>query len=213
MIDPSARRSATVIASDTTVIARVAEAKFAEIGERHPRVWRLLAREIAVRLRERSRFVRMPNDKPQIFIGSSREAWPIADALDQGLKSRGWIVRVWTSGVFDASKTAIEALEKMVQTFDFTVLVFSADDTVFSRGTEFLAPRDNIIFELGLGIGALHRERSFIVLPHGADLKIPTDLLGVTPIKYSPEATPSLVERLVPACEELATIIQSLGPK
>ena len=64
------------------------------------------------------------------------------EALRDGLDTGGLVVRVWSQGVFEASKTNIEALERMVQDFDFAVLVFSADDIVFSRGKEFAAPRD-----------------------------------------------------------------------
>jgi predicted nucleotide-binding protein len=213
LIDVSAKRSATVIAEETTVVARVLEHRFASVADRFPRVWRLLAVEISKRLRERGDHIKPPNDKPHVFIGSSREALQVAGTIEAGLAGNGFVVRVWTNGVFGASKTAIEALEEMVKAFDFAVLVFSNDDKVFSRGEEFAAPRDNVIFELGLAMGALERKRSFIVMPHGSDLKIPTDLLGITPLKYAPSQSPSLAERLAPACAELTEMILQLGPK
>jgi CRP/FNR family cyclic AMP-dependent transcriptional regulator len=90
-------------------------------------------------------------------------------------------------------------------------LVFSPDDRVFSREVESNAPRDNIIFELGLGIGALGRERSFIVRPRGADLKIPTDLLGVTPLTYEKDG--ELNARFEQVCADLTGAIRKRGPR
>jgi predicted nucleotide-binding protein len=213
MIDPSARRSATVTATQRTVIARISETRFTEIANKHPRIWRHLAKELGSRLRERSKFIKLPNDKSQIFIGSSREALPVAEAISEGFDAETRVVRIWTHGVFEASRTSIEALEKMAQGVDFAVLVFSPDDTVFSRGTEMLAPRDNIIFELGLAIGSLGRDRSFIVLPRGSDLKVPTDLLGVTPIHYEADKEKTVAEQLKPVCEVLTPIVGTMGPK
>jgi predicted nucleotide-binding protein with TIR-like domain len=54
------------------------------------------------------------------------------------------------------------------------------------RNDETLGPRDNIVFELGLFMGRLGRERTFIVRPASGPLKIPSDLvrdLGFAPTK------------------------------
>ena len=118
-----------------------------------------------------------------------------------------------THGVFEASATTIESLEQLVKTVDFAVLVFSPDDRVFSREVESKAPRDNIIFELGLGIGALGRERSFIVRPRGADLKIPTDLLGVTPLTYDAKEEGEIGGRMQQVCADLTSTIRKQGPR
>jgi CRP/FNR family transcriptional regulator, cyclic AMP receptor protein len=213
LIDATARRSATVIAKEETVIARVSESDLSSIAERHPRVWRLLSVEIAKRLRERGQFLKAPNEKPQVFIGSSREALEIARTIERGLPQDEFVVRLWTHGVFEASATTIESLERLVKTVDFAVLVFSPDDRVFSREVESKAPRDNIIFELGLGIGALGRERSFIVRPRGADLKIPTDLLGVTPLTYDAKEEVEMDARMQQVCADLTSTIRKQGPR
>jgi len=56
------------------------------------------------------------------------------------------------------------------------------------RGKDNGAVRDNVLFELGLFIGRLGKDRNFIILPKGYEenLHRPTDLLGLTPALYEP---------------------------
>jgi CRP/FNR family transcriptional regulator, cyclic AMP receptor protein len=181
LIDPSAKRSASVMASeDGTVIAEVTEAKFVNIANEHPALWRALAVELGHRLRERSKYVHAPNPQPIVFVGSSREGLEPARAIQMAFQHEKFITKVWTDGIFNASKATIEDLATAVTHADFAVLVFTADDLISSRGADAYAPRDNVIFELGLFMGALGRERSFIVRPRGVALKIPSDLLGIS---------------------------------
>ena len=86
------------------------------------------------------------------------------------------------------------------------MLLLSPDDKITSRGAMSTAPRDNLILELGLFAGALGRRRAIMVYPRGVDLKVPTDLLGVNPIKYEDL-------NMVPVAEELRSIFASLGGK
>ncbi len=44
--------------------------------------------------------------------------------------------------------------------------------------------RDNVLFELGLFIGAIGKDRSFIIKPRDVKLHLPTDLLGVNQTDY-----------------------------
>jgi CRP/FNR family transcriptional regulator, cyclic AMP receptor protein len=71
VVDPSARRSATVVASEQTVVAWVAESDFTKIAQSHPQLWRQLAVELADRLRQRGTLLRDRNPIPELFIGSS----------------------------------------------------------------------------------------------------------------------------------------------
>ena len=79
----------------------------------------------------------------------------------------------------------IESLEIELWRADFAVLLLTPDDKVISRSRRRGAPRDNLIFELGLFVGAITRMRTLMAIPSGVDLKIPTDMLGVEPIRYS----------------------------
>lgn len=213
LIDPGASRSADVVSIDTVVVARIAEPTFTHLAEKHPRLWRVLALEIGERLRQRSSHVIAKNEQPHIFIGSSTESLLIAKALREGLSSDPYTLSLWTNGVFGASRFPIEDLEREAKQADFAALVLGPDDKVVSRDVEYTAPRDNVIFELGLFMGASARRRVFIVYPRNLVLKIPTDLLGLTPIHYVDDGKDDLLTRLKPACTEIRKVIAELGPK
>lgn len=51
MVDPQARRTASVKATTDSVVARIAEAEFSALADRYPRLWRRVALEFATRLR------------------------------------------------------------------------------------------------------------------------------------------------------------------
>jgi CRP-like cAMP-binding protein len=52
VVDPSAPRSASVIAISDSVVARIAEPDFSALADRYPRLWRRLALELASQLRK-----------------------------------------------------------------------------------------------------------------------------------------------------------------
>jgi CRP/FNR family cyclic AMP-dependent transcriptional regulator len=214
LIDPSARRSASVVAIDQSVVAVISEPNFSTLANEYPRLWRMVAVELSDRLRQRNDLVCPINPRPVMFIGSSKESLPIAREIRSGLRYDDILVHLWTDGgVFGASRFPIEDLEDQVLSSDFAVLVLGPDDKVFIRGEKAYAPRDNVIFELGLFMGAMKRERAFMVLPRDKDIKIPTDILGLKPLTYktgSPDEIPSLI---APVCDDLRQIIINKGPR
>lgn len=143
-----------------------------------------LALILAERLRERGRFLRQPNAKPKVFIGSSTKSVEVAKKVKEYLsEDKGLEVIVWTDGVFKPSLTSIESLEKFAANCDFAIIVFGPDDTlVLDSGGKVPVPRDNVIFELGLFMGVLGRERTFFMVDKE---KRPTDLDGITYEKYT----------------------------
>jgi CRP/FNR family cyclic AMP-dependent transcriptional regulator len=214
LIDPSARRSASVVAIDQSVVAAISESDFSTLANEYPRLWRLIAVELSDRLRQRSNLVCPVNPRPVLFIGSSKEALPIAREIRNGLRYDDILIRLWTDGgIFGASRFPIEDLEVQVVSSDYAVLVLSPDDKVLSRGKESDAPRDNVIFELGLFMGALRRERAFIVMPRSFDIKIPTDILGLKPLEYRVGSQDEMPSLIAPVCDDLRQIISGKGPK
>jgi hypothetical protein len=83
----------------------------------------------------------------------------------------------------------LDDLLRYVSVFDFAVLVLTADDLTSSKGRRTAAPRDNVIFELGLFMGVRGRRRAFAVIaPNKAGkLKLPSDLAGNTKLQLDPE--------------------------
>ena len=78
LIDPRAVRSATIIATEPSVLAKITEPDFSRLARKYPQLWRRLAIELADRLRQRGRFHTPPNDIPHVFIGSSVERLLVA---------------------------------------------------------------------------------------------------------------------------------------
>lgn len=138
--------------------------------------------------------------KPRIFVGSSKERIRLAHEIHNNLASDG-DVTVWTQGVFELSKSSLESLPTLLDRVDYGVFVFAPDDFVKMRGQKMMAARDNVVFELGLFIGRLGRDRSFVVAPEGHSLHLPTDLLGTTPATYDAKRAESEpAASLVPEC-------------
>ena len=185
LVDTTAVRSATVVTAEHSVIAKISEPRFTKIADKFPEIWRRMANCIAKRLRERNRYHVTPRNQPVVFIGSSSEGLPIAKCICSYLKKHPIIPVLWSEGVFELSKTTIEDLLRQSTESDFAIIVFSPDDITTSRRQRKIAPRDNVVFELGLFLGALKRERTLIVSPNNVDIKIPSDLLGVTRLQYT----------------------------
>lgn len=211
-IDPSAKRSATIRAIEETVIAWIDEPKFSKIANAHPAMWRRLSVDLAKRLRERGELFRPSNEKPVIFVGSTVERLSVARAIQAACQYDPWTTRLWTDDVFGAGKTPIESLVAQLDTLDFGLVVVTSDDVVETRDERSPSPRDNIVFELGLLMGALGRERAFMVrLRDERDLKLPSDLIGVKALEIAPGADRDLSSRVAPAVNELRSIVSRLG--
>jgi predicted nucleotide-binding protein len=115
--------------------------------------------------------------------------------------------------MFGPSEYTLEALESSLDGFDFAILVLTADDTVESRGALSNAPRDNVLVELGLFMGKLGRRRTMIITDRSIDLKLPTDLAGLTHASYSPHCNGNYRSALGAACVRIKDVITLLGPR
>jgi predicted nucleotide-binding protein len=103
-------------------------------------------------------------------------------ALQRALTGSWAKLEPWDGGdIFQASSTTIESLEEVLKHIDFAILVAGDEDWTTSRGKGKASPRDNIILEIGLGMGAIGRSRTFIVTPKrpAGAVKWPSDLLGI----------------------------------
>jgi Predicted nucleotide-binding protein containing TIR-like domain len=148
--------------------------------------------------------------KPTIFIGSSSEGSPIAYAIQQNLEDIG-DVYVWTQGVFELGNSYLESLINELDKVDFAILVLTEDDITISRGEESISPRDNVLFELGLFIGRLGKDRSFFVYDTEKNIKIPSDLSGISGAGYKIQQSTNLVASLGAACNKIRTAVSKAG--
>lgn len=212
LLQGTAPRSATVVATLPTVAARIGERAFTRIADEYPFLWRRLALELAERLRQRSKFHTTPNARPILFIGSASEALPLARAIKRGLKGQPVEVRLWAEGVFEGSQHAMESLEAQLTAADFALLVTTPDDEVTSRGRTRRAPRDNVVFELGLFMGAISRHRTYLLTPRRIEVKIPSDLLGINLLQYDPKVR-SLAKATASARKDLLQLMRAFQPR
>src|SRR5262249_10812719 len=135
--------------------------------------------------------------KPRIFLGSSGQQEKLIQALTRGLHDIA-DVDPWTT-VFNPGVSTLEQLVELTREVDFAAFVFAQDDWTTKGAAPDAAsgqasPRDNVVFEAGLFGGALGIRRTFILHANGA--KLPTDLLGLTSIRYDPDTTPAIVRQI-----------------
>ena len=148
--------------------------------------------------------------KQTIFIGSSGEGLPVAYAIQENLENIG-DVYVWTQGVFELGRSYLESLIKELDKADFAILVLTEDDITISRNLQTVSPRDNVLFELGLFIGRLGRDRSFFVYDTEKNIKLPSDLSGISGAGYKLQLSGNLVASLGPACNKIRTAVNKTG--
>ena len=147
--------------------------------------------------------------KPRIFLGSSGQQEKLLVALTKGLEDIA-DVEPWTT-VFNPGISTLDRLVELTHEVDFAAFIFAQDDWT-ARGTTpdvasgEASPRDNVVFEAGLFGGALGMRRTFILHANGA--KLPTDLLGLTSVRYDPDTTPAIVRQIN---QKLRNAIESEG--
>lgn len=216
-IEPAGMRSATARVVGDTVVGRLDGDVFMRLAEAHPRtIYRGIARMVSNRLRERSKFVRPRAARPRLFVGSSVEGLPVAEAIRLAFHHTPAEVHLWSDpgSVFKPSSTPIEDLAASLERFDFAVFAITPDDLLKLRRTtgtseELEAARDNVWFEFGLFAGALGRERVFGITPRGTKMRRPTDLIGVTLLEYEPPEVGARPDVGV-ACIELKDRVSAL---
>jgi hypothetical protein len=128
--------------------------------------------------------------KPRIFLGSSGKQERLLRALARGLADVA-DVESWTT-TFNPGTSTLERLVELTGQVDFAAFVFAQDDWTTAAGAEApgqASPRDNVVFEAGLFGGVLGMRRTFILHANGA--KLPSDLLGLTCVRYPGDAGPA----------------------
>ena len=149
--------------------------------------------------------------KPRLFLGSSGKQEKLLQALTRGLEDVAH-VEPWTTS-FNPGTTTLDRLVELAHEVDFAAFVFAKDDwTAGSPPASSAAasgqasPRDNVVFEAGLFGGTLGMRRTFIL--HASGAKLPSDLLGLTCVRYEEATTASEVKVV---CQKLRKAIENEG--
>ncbi|MDO7874342.1 nucleotide-binding protein [Hymenobacter sp. ASUV-10] len=133
---------------------------------------------------------------PRLFIGSSKEGMKYADHIESMLMGIARCVKWYDDNVFKPNRGTLDTLVKQAKLSDFALLIATKDDvtTNAERGTERNVPRDNVIFEFGLFLGATSIDRAFLFAQKGANL--PSDFNGVSVLTFDDAAAPGAHEHI-----------------
>ncbi|MDF2725382.1 MAG: nucleotide-binding protein [Paenibacillus sp.] len=167
--------------------------------------------------------VTITNQKPNVFIGCSREAIDYARAVNAQLE-RFVQVNPWYAGTFGANAYTMEALEQELASNDFGVFIFAPDDVALIRGKYVFVTRDNTLFEMGLFWGRLGRKRVFAIVPREvqersdfvpgetvSQFHIVSDLSGLTLLEYGMRSDSKYQAAVDTACGEIRSAIEREG--
>lgn len=213
-VDPTMRRTADVFAATEGLVASLTEEDLSKVSVVHPEVFRHIAVLMGQKLKQRNDRVRATHTKTRVFLISSLESLPIARAVHNAFAHDAFDVIPWQEGAFKATGYTLQTLEDEVDKADFAIAIAHADDIVEYREQDWPAPRDNVIFELGLFMGRLGRERAILLEPRNNKVKLPSDLAGVTTITYRfDKNSPDKQAMIAPACNELRDHIMRTGPR
>lgn len=148
--------------------------------------------------------------EPRIFIGSSAESLRIVSACIEILDHSSEVVP-WTS-IFENGEATLESLVSTSKSVDFALFVLSPDDVTDIRGVTKLTVRDNVVFELGLFIGAIGRKRCFMLMPRDMDVDFPTDLHGINKLSFKANRFDNKLDLAVSApCSNIIRRMEDLG--
>jgi Predicted nucleotide-binding protein containing TIR-like domain len=143
----------------------------------------------------------MTDLKPKIFIGSSKAGYAVAEKVKSNLASVGDCFLWQDPNVWESNRSTFENLIRMVSYFDFGVFVATADDLTLTNDKIVIEPRDNVILEMALFLGAMGRDKSFLLVEEG--IKLPTDFSGI----YMPRFDKEKDNTIKDACDEYANKI------
>ena len=132
--------------------------------------------------------VREPGETriPNVFIGSSSEGLEIAQYIQAALQRGNMIdATIWDQAFFPLSSVTLEGLATGARDFDFAVMVITPDGERSVRQKKAVVAPENVLFEIGLFVGTLGRERTFVVMCEQDRVELPSDLAGATIAKYS----------------------------
>lgn len=199
-VDPTQARSATLVAREPSLVMRIPQSQIAALTAENLQFWRRLSVTLGERLREQNAKIGRANDIPRVFVISSTEALPVAEQVMVCLDSKAIAVHLWDQGTFGISDYPISSLMDAIEACDFTIAIASADDVLISRDKEAKAARDNVHLEYGISLGILGRLRSMLLVQADDEVKLPSDLAGLTTLRYRHGSAEEMRRSIKKAC-------------
>jgi CRP/FNR family transcriptional regulator, cyclic AMP receptor protein len=204
-------RTATLKATAPSLVLAVSLTDVKEIAGSDVEFWKAAADVVADQLDHRNQQIGSANEHPRIFVISSTEGLPVARQVRQNLDADDMPVYLWDRGTFPVSDYAVSSLEDAIEAADFTIAVVRADDLLVSRDETRSVARDNVHFEYGISVGRIGRERSFLLVDAAADVKLPSDLAGLTTLRYQSGDKDQMERSVAKACDQAREKIEFSG--
>ncbi len=124
------------------------------------------------------------NEKKKIFIGSSSEALQHLQDIRKKLENDFEVIAWNDPGVYSLNNQSfLDSLIKQSYLVDFAIFIAASDDITQSRGKEQKSTRDNVIFEFGMFLQSLGKDRCFMLVE--SDSRVLSDMTGITIKKFS----------------------------
>jgi len=118
----------------------------------------------------------------KIFIGFSQiNGLPIANQVKREIENAcSWIkCEFWSDeNVFSLNRDTLNSLIISSKKYEYGIFIATKDDIANKSGSDVYISSDNVIFEIGLFLGSMGIERSFIMIENGC--KLPSDFNGIT---------------------------------
>lgn len=122
-------------------------------------------------------------NRAKVFIGSSTEAKKYTKRANDILGNHFEVIPWYDPSVHSVhNKSVLDSLIKQSYLVDFAIFIITADDLVYSRARKFLAPRHNVLFEFGIYLQSLGKERCFLVVDKQAEIL--SDMDGISLLQF-----------------------------
>lgn len=148
-----------------------------------------------------------------LFVASSSETRRLVRGLELNFKDDNISVLKWSTMAWPPSRDALTAIEAALDEADFAAFILAPDDVAIIRGEEVDITRDNVVLELGMSLGELGRDRTFILAPKVASRpRKPSDLLGIQAIQYETDES-NVRKAMSSAATQIWEQIDAVGSK
>lgn len=204
-------RTATLKATKPSLVLTVSKSDVEEIAGGDAEFWKATADVTAERLDQRNAEIGTANEHPRVFVISSSEGIEVARIVRQELDCEKIHVHLWNRGTFAVSDYAMSSLEDAIEAADFAIAVVRADDVLITRNKVANVARDNVHLEYGLAVGKLSLKRAFLLVDASDDAVLPSDLAGLTTLRYRSGNKDELGRTVAKACDAAREQMEYLG--